>query len=86
MIFSEPIGYLAAGLVLATFCAKSMVLLRTLAICSNIAFIAYGYSAMLWPILLLHAVMLPLNLFRLHEAIGARPLTPEAAKRMPALY
>jgi hypothetical protein len=39
----DELGYLAASLVLATFCAKSMVRLRMLAIASNITFVAYGY-------------------------------------------
>ena len=68
----DELGYLAASLVLATFCAKSMVLLRVLAIASNIAFVAYGYVADLWPIFLIHSVMLPLNCLRLREALGAR--------------
>jgi hypothetical protein len=42
MSMLDALGYLAAGLVLATFCAKSMVLLRMIAIVSNIAFIAMG--------------------------------------------
>jgi CRP/FNR family transcriptional regulator, cyclic AMP receptor protein len=66
----DSFGYLAATLVFATFCAKSMVLLRMLAIASNGAFIVYGLSARLWPIVLLHSVMLPLNLVRLREAFG----------------
>ena len=33
----DALGYLAASLVLATFCAKSMVTLRLLAIASNAA-------------------------------------------------
>ena len=68
----DELGYLAASLVLATFCAKSMLLLRILAIASNIAFVAYGYFADLWPIFLLHSVMLPMNCLRLREALGAR--------------
>jgi hypothetical protein len=68
----DGLGYLAAGLVLATFCAKRMAPLRTLAIASNIAFVAYSYLADLWPILLLHSVMLPMNCLRLREAIGVR--------------
>jgi CRP/FNR family transcriptional regulator, cyclic AMP receptor protein len=64
----DSIGYVAASLVLATFCARTMVLLRALAIASNLAFVAYGLLAHLWPILLLHAVMLPLNVHRLLEA------------------
>jgi len=52
---AAPVGYLAAGLVFATFCTKRMVTLRALAITSNIAFIGYGYLGELWPILILHA-------------------------------
>ena len=51
----EGIGYLAASLVLATFCMKSMDALRLAAIASNLAFIAYGYFGHLSPVLLLHA-------------------------------
>jgi hypothetical protein len=71
----DALGYLAAGLVLATFCAKSMLRLRILAIGSNLAFLTYAIGAGLWPILLLHAVMLPLNLLRLRQVIGE--LSPE---------
>jgi CRP/FNR family cyclic AMP-dependent transcriptional regulator len=68
----DGLGYLAAALVLATFCAKRMVPLRALAIASNIAFVTYGFFAGLWPILLLHAVMLPMNAMRLREALGSQ--------------
>lgn len=75
----DGLGYLAASLVLATFCAKSMATLRSTAIASNLAFIAYASSAHLWPILVLHGVMLPLNLKRLSEQRGipARSDRPE---------
>ena len=67
----DALGYLAASLVLATFCAKKMVPLRALAIISNIAFVAYAFLAGLGPILLLHSMMLPMNILRLREALGA---------------
>jgi hypothetical protein len=63
------IGYIAASLVFAAFCAKRMVPLRTLAIASNVAFISYGSLLGLWPIVLLHISMLPMNILRLHQAI-----------------
>jgi CRP/FNR family transcriptional regulator, cyclic AMP receptor protein len=66
----DLLGYTAASLVLATFCAKSMVTLRAVALCSNVVFVLYAIEASLWPILLLHAVMFPLNLLRLREAFG----------------
>jgi hypothetical protein len=61
----EMIGYLAGGLVLTTFCMRTMLPLRLTAIASNLAFIAYGAAAGLMPILVLHGVLLPLNLLRL---------------------
>lgn len=68
-----PVGYLAASLVFATFYAKRMVPLRTLAIASNVAFIAYGYLDALWPILILHSALLPMNVLRLLQARGIAP-------------
>jgi uncharacterized protein YjiS (DUF1127 family) len=65
---TDLIGYIAASLVFATFCAKRMVPLRTLAIVSNICFISYGSLLELWPIVLLHSCMLPMNVVRLHQA------------------
>lgn len=63
----DLIGYLAAMLVIATFYARSMVVLRSIGIASNIAFVTYGLQADLPPVLLLHSVLLPLNLLRLVE-------------------
>jgi hypothetical protein len=64
------VGYLAASLVLATFCMRSMGTLRLVALASNAAFIAYGYLANLTPVLLLHAVLLPVNAYRLMQICG----------------
>ena len=84
MTITDGMGYLAASLVLATFCAKRMVLLRALAITSNVAFIIYGLAGRLWPIVILHVIMLPLNVIRLREALASlgpafRPPIPESA-------
>jgi CRP/FNR family cyclic AMP-dependent transcriptional regulator len=61
----EAIGYLASALVLATFCMRDMVALRCTAIASNLAFIAYGALADLGPVLVLHLLLLPVNVWRL---------------------
>jgi CRP/FNR family transcriptional regulator, cyclic AMP receptor protein len=71
MTITDGMGYLAASLVLATFCAKRMISLRALAIASNVAFITYGLAARLWPIVILHVIMLPLNVIRLREALAS---------------
>lgn len=61
-------GYGASVLVFAAFYMKAMVPLRTIAILSNVAFIAYGIGAGLYPVLVLHIVLLPLNCRRLMQA------------------
>jgi hypothetical protein len=57
----DALGFLASALVLATFCMKRLVPLRTVAITSNVVFITYGYSAGIKPVLLLHVALLPVN-------------------------
>jgi CRP/FNR family cyclic AMP-dependent transcriptional regulator len=66
---SDLIGYSASNLVLLTFVTKNMRQLRTIAIFSNIAFIAYSALAWLPPVLCLHLVLLPLNLLRLWQVV-----------------
>src|SRR5215467_5583823 len=68
----DGIGFGAAGLVLATFCMRSMSALRWLAIASNVAFIAYAYLRGLAPVLLLHTLLLPVNICRLAQLQGSR--------------
>jgi CRP/FNR family cyclic AMP-dependent transcriptional regulator len=67
MYLAEIFGYIAAGLVLATFSMRTMLPLRVLGIASNIAFISYGFLADLRPVFVLHAILLPLNVYRFVE-------------------
>lgn len=67
MNLPEIFGYIASGLVLATFSMRTMIPLRLVGICSNIAFIAYGFLAGLYPVLILHLILLPLNFYRFFE-------------------
>jgi CRP/FNR family transcriptional regulator, cyclic AMP receptor protein len=62
MTLIDGIGYLASALVLLTFCMSTMLNLRAVAICSNVAFIGYGAAEELYPVLILHIILLPLNL------------------------
>lgn len=64
MMEGDIIGFIASALVLATFAMKDMRRLRATAIVSNLAFIAYGALLGLLPVLVLHLVLLPLNMFR----------------------
>lgn len=80
-MFITLLGWTAAALVLATFCCRRMVTLRMVAIASNIAFVGYGGLAHLWPILALHVLMLPLNGWRLSDALTEGPLDLSARRR-----
>jgi len=71
MITLDAVGYLASGLVFATFCMKGMISLRLVAVCSNVAFINYGLGLDLVPVWLLHAILLPLNCWRLWQMVDA---------------
>jgi hypothetical protein len=82
---TDLIGYAAAVLVLAAFCMRRMVTLRLVAIASNLVFIAYALRAGLEPVLLLHALLLPMNALRLVQAhfLESRPCLPSRPPPAP---
>src|SRR6516164_1626587 len=84
MIASDAIGYLASALVLAAFCMKEMIPLRVVAVCSNVAFLIYGLALGLAPVWLLHAVLLPINCWRLWEGL-AQPLLGRGLPRLSSI-
>ena len=59
------LGYSAALAVLVSFCMSSILPLRIVAILSNVLFALYGSLADLYPIFLLHSILLPINIFKL---------------------
>jgi len=78
----ELLGYTGAALVLLAFSLHSVVALRSVAIASNLTFIAYASVAHLPPVLALHAALLPMNLWRLWQCLhparaAARHPNPE---------
>jgi len=67
-------AWLAALLVFSSFFMKTMIPLRVVAITSNVAFVAYallglryGIFGRVYPILVLHSALLPLNVLRLRQ-------------------
>jgi CRP-like cAMP-binding protein len=64
MSWGELAGYTASALVFATFYMKTMLPLRLVAMCSNVAFLTYALIEGLTPIAILHAMLLPLNALR----------------------
>jgi CRP/FNR family transcriptional regulator, cyclic AMP receptor protein len=69
----DVIGYVASGLVLASFCMRDMIPLRLVSVCSNLAFLTYGLALGLVPVWVLHALLLPINCWRVWQGFGARP-------------
>ncbi len=64
---SDLLGWLAGAFVVATFYADDAVILRALAIVSNILFIIYALTEALMPVMVLHGILLPLNAVRLRQ-------------------
>ena len=67
MQWTEIFGYLGALMTLTTFSMKTMLHLRMAGIVSNLVFITYGGLGHVYPVLLLHLTLLPLNVWRLRQ-------------------
>lgn len=80
----DALGLTAGLFVLFAFYARRPVRLRGLALVSNVLFVLYGVLADLFPIMVLHAVLMPLNLVRLSQELrqGAprRPRTVQCPR------
>jgi CRP/FNR family cyclic AMP-dependent transcriptional regulator len=63
------LGYAGALLTLGTFAMTKMIPLRIIGIGANLAFISYGALAPIYPVLALHAILLPLNSLRLYQML-----------------
>lgn len=61
----DALGYTASLTVFVTFCMGTMMPLRYTALVSNVLFVAFGYFGGIYPVLILHAVLFPVNLIRL---------------------
>jgi CRP/FNR family transcriptional regulator, cyclic AMP receptor protein len=65
----DLLGYAASASVLVTFCMSTMVPLRVVALCSNALFAAFGAIAHIYPVLVLHLILLPVNVVRLVQIL-----------------
>jgi CRP/FNR family transcriptional regulator, cyclic AMP receptor protein len=75
MSWTDLVGYVASASVLATFCMSTMVPLRIVAICSNVLFAVFGALAHVYPVLVLHLVLFPVNGVRLMQALSGTSQT-----------
>ena len=80
MSWVEVMGYVASTLVFCSFYMKTMIPLRVAGILSNVAFMTYAVGGRLYPVLILHAILLPLNCVRLVQMRTLIKKVREAAK------
>lgn len=78
----------AGALVLVSSFVKTMIPLRWLAIGSNLGFVAYGAIHPSYPMLMLHAALLPINVYRLVEMqrLTRRVREVQAAGEMSGIW
>jgi len=81
MITWDAIGYVASVLVFAAFCMKDIIPLRLVSLCSNVAFLVYGLALGLMPVWCLHAVLLPINCWRLWQGVST-PAVKRSGSRL----
>ena len=77
MSWIDCLGFCASLAVLASFCMTTIVPLRVVALAGNILFGFYGLLAHIYPVVFLHMILFPINLFklaRLQVFAGADPL------------
>jgi len=67
MTYVQCIGYAAAGLGIVTFAMQTMIPLRVTGIVHNLGQIAFGLLAGIYPTVIQHVILLPINCYRLLE-------------------
>ena len=68
--FAQTAGGLFASIfVVATYTMTTMIPLRVFGILTNIILIAFAIPMRHYPTLILHGVLLPLNIYRLHQML-----------------
>jgi CRP-like cAMP-binding protein len=77
----ELAGYVASALVFLTFYMRTMIPLRVVGILSNVAFMTYGLAGQVYPVFILHAILLPMNCIRLVQMRALIRKVRDAAHR-----
>jgi len=63
------VGYAAAAANLSTFSMRTMIPLRMTGIIANLLYVIYGFFGGVYPALVLHVILLPLNIVRLRQML-----------------
>lgn len=63
----EAVGYAGTGLTILAYGMRNLVPLRIAGILSSLAFLTYGMLTKSYPLVLMEALLLPINFYRLLE-------------------
>ncbi|WP_044591633.1 YgjV family protein [Bradyrhizobium sp. LTSPM299] len=69
----DLLGFAAAAAVLVGFSMNSILNLRMAALASNVLFVLYGFLAHIYPVVILHVILLPINLQKLYRIRASTP-------------
>jgi hypothetical protein len=69
MTWVDLLGYFGASLTLSVYSMRRMIPLRIIGIAANCVFITYGFLGEVYPQMVLHAALLPINIYRLREMV-----------------
>lgn len=80
MVWANLIGYLAALLMFSTFYMKRMIPLRAVGASANATFVVYASIMHVYPLLILHAALFPLNITRMVQMMRLVKKVQEASR------
>ena len=69
MIWIEVIGFCGSLLAILTYWMREMIPLRIAAVAGSVCFLTYGILIASYPVILMEATLLPINLYRLFELL-----------------
>jgi CRP/FNR family transcriptional regulator, cyclic AMP receptor protein len=67
MEWVEIIGWVAVLATIATYAVRTMLPLRLLALLANLFFLIYGAVTPIYPTMVMYALLLPINLYRIYD-------------------
>ena len=67
MEWVEIIGWVAVLATITTYAVRTMLPLRLLALLANLFFLIYGALAPIYPTMVMYALLLPINLYRIYD-------------------
>jgi hypothetical protein len=84
--FAAVLGLIGVLFYVPSYCMKTIIPLRIAGVVGDSFLLAYGYLCPSYTTLVLYMLVLPINLFRLHQMfrlISKRKLPPKASNRWP---